>query len=80
MPGDLPTDVADAIKSAGLDNFFAGCTRAHKNEYLKWIGEAKRPETRRARIAKSMELLSARRAEEDRRAKKVRGPKRTARF
>ena len=67
MPTDpeLSPDLADALKHAGLTAFFADCTPAHRREYLKWIGEAKRPETRAARIAKTMTLLAAKAAEEN---------------
>jgi uncharacterized protein YdeI (YjbR/CyaY-like superfamily) len=64
MSAPLPADVAEALRAAGLDEFFAGCTAAHRNEYLKWINEAKRPETRRARIAGAVQRLAAKRAEE----------------
>ena len=67
---NLPPDIADALKHAGLADFFADCTQAHRNEYLKWIGEAKRPETRKARIAQAMPRLAKKRAEEQARAKK----------
>jgi uncharacterized protein YdeI (YjbR/CyaY-like superfamily) len=67
---NIPQDIADALKSAGLAGFFADCTPAHRNEYLKWIGEAKRPETRKARIGKAMRMISNKCAEEETRAKK----------
>jgi uncharacterized protein YdeI (YjbR/CyaY-like superfamily) len=66
----IPQDIADALKRVGLAEFFADCTSAHRNEYLKWIGEAKRPETRKARIGKAMEMISNKCAEEKTRAKK----------
>jgi uncharacterized protein YdeI (YjbR/CyaY-like superfamily) len=65
-----PQDFASALKAAGLADFFADCTDAHRNEYLKWIAEAKRPETREARIAKAVQMISNKRAEEEARAKK----------
>jgi uncharacterized protein YdeI (YjbR/CyaY-like superfamily) len=55
---NIPQDIADALKSARLAEFFADCTPAHRNEYLKWIGEAKRPETRKARIGKAIQMIS----------------------
>jgi len=66
---DLPQDFSDALKRAGLAAFFADCTAAHRREYLKWIGEAKRPETRAARIEKTIQMISAKRAEEKARTK-----------
>jgi uncharacterized protein YdeI (YjbR/CyaY-like superfamily) len=65
-----PQDFASALKSAGLAEFFSDCTNAHRNEYLKWIAEAKRPETRQARIIKAVQMLSDKCAEEKARAKK----------
>jgi hypothetical protein len=62
---DIPPDLAAALKGAGLADFFQGCTNAHRNEYLKWIGEAKRPETRRDRIGKALKALSDRRSKEE---------------
>jgi uncharacterized protein YdeI (YjbR/CyaY-like superfamily) len=67
---DFPQDIADALKSAGLAGFFADCTPAHRNEYLKWICEAKRPETRKVRIGKAVQMISNKCAEEKTRAKK----------
>jgi uncharacterized protein YdeI (YjbR/CyaY-like superfamily) len=66
---DIPQDLADALERAGLAEFFADCTGAHQNEYLKWIGEAKRLETRKARIEKAMQMLADKRAEEKARTK-----------
>ena len=64
MPG-IPSDLASALKSAGLADFFRDCTDAHRNEYLRWIAEAKRPETRRDRIGKALKALSERRSREE---------------
>lgn len=66
----ISKDFALALKTAGLDGFFADCTDAHRNEYLKWIGEAKKPETRQARITKAVQMLSNKCVEETARAKK----------
>jgi uncharacterized protein YdeI (YjbR/CyaY-like superfamily) len=65
-----PQDFASALKAAGLAEFFTDCTNAHRNEYLKWIGEAKRPETRQARITKAVQMISNKCAEEKARTKK----------
>jgi uncharacterized protein YdeI (YjbR/CyaY-like superfamily) len=69
----LPDDFANALKAGGLAEFFAECTTAHQREYLKWIGEAKRPITRQARISKAMQMLSEKRAHELARANKEHG-------
>lgn len=65
-----PQDFVTALKAAELADFFADCTDAHRNEYLKWIAEAKRPETRQARITKAVQMLSKKHAEERARARK----------
>ena len=68
---DVPEDFVEALERAGLAGFFADCTAAHRREYLKWVAEAKRPETRKARIAKAMQGLSEKRAQEDVRLRKT---------
>jgi uncharacterized protein YdeI (YjbR/CyaY-like superfamily) len=60
---DIPKDFSDSLKESGLDEFFSGCTRSHQQEYLKWITEAKRPETRKQRIQKAVKMLSDKCAE-----------------
>lgn len=67
---DIPEDLATALKKTGLTEFFAGCTGPHQREYLKWIGEAKRPETRAKRIDQAMVMLGKKCVEEAARAKK----------
>lgn len=67
---DIPKDFAAALKENGLADFFTDCTGPHQREYLKWIGEAKRPETRIKRIAQAMKLISAKQTEEAARSKK----------
>ncbi len=60
---DIPKDCSDALKESGLHEFFSGYAVSHRREYLKWIAEAKRPETRKSRIQKAMKMLSDRRVE-----------------
>jgi hypothetical protein len=62
---EIPPDLASALKGAGLADFFRGCTHAHRSEYLKWIGDAKRPETRSNRIGRVLRALSDKRSRED---------------
>ncbi len=66
---DTPKDFSEALKAAGLDDFFTDCTGPHRREYLQWIAEAKRSETRQARIKKAVEMLFKKRAEEAARLK-----------
>jgi uncharacterized protein YdeI (YjbR/CyaY-like superfamily) len=67
---DLPKDFSDALKESGLDELFSGYAPSHRREHLKWIDEAKRPETRKQRIQKTIMTLSAKRAEKTARLKK----------
>ncbi len=67
---NVPPDFTDALNKAGLAKFFAECTGPHQNEYLKWIAGAKQATTRQTRIAKAMQMLSAKRDEEQARKKK----------
>jgi hypothetical protein len=62
---EVPADLASALKGAGLDGFFAGCTSAHRNEYLMWLAAAKRPETKAERIRRILKALSDRRLKEE---------------
>ena len=62
---DIPKDIAVALKESGLHEFFADCTPSHQREYLKWIGEAKKPETRKRRIEQAMTRIAAKKAEEE---------------
>ncbi|HTY87932.1 MAG TPA: YdeI/OmpD-associated family protein [Candidatus Acidoferrum sp.] len=68
---DAPKDFSDALKAAGLAGFYADCTGPHRREYLQWIAEAKRPETRQARIKRAVQMLVEKRAEETARSKKT---------
>jgi len=65
-----PNDFAVALEKVKLGKFFAGCAPAHQREYLKWIGEAKRPETRKERIGKAVKMLAARSTRKPAREKK----------
>lgn len=54
----VPADLADAL--AGDDearSFFAGLAYSHRKEWVRWIEDAKRAETRSARIGKALESL-----------------------
>lgn len=61
----IPTDFAKALKQGGLWPFFADCTPSHQREYLKWIGEAKKPETRQRRIEQAVARIAVKRADEE---------------
>ena len=59
---DIPADLATAFDAAPeAAAFFAGLSQTNKLLYALWIGEAKKPETRSARVAKAVVMLSERR-------------------
>lgn len=43
---------------AAARRFFDGLSYSHRREYVEWIEEATRPETRQRRIAKAVTMLS----------------------
>jgi uncharacterized protein YdeI (YjbR/CyaY-like superfamily) len=57
----VPKDLKAALsRLPNLQSLFSALSYSHKKEYVDWIAEAKRPETRNARIRKALELLAAR--------------------
>jgi hypothetical protein len=42
-----------------LDSRFSTLSYSHQREYVDWMSEAKKPETRKARIAKTLRMLTA---------------------
>ena len=57
VPDDL--DAALARHPAARDRF-AGLSYTHRKEYVQWVSEAKKEETRRRRIDRALELLAER--------------------
>lgn len=54
----LPADLKEALAAApGAEQRFLALPPSHQREYLKWIDEAKRPETRARRIQATIERL-----------------------
>jgi len=54
LPDDLAVAMDDAARSA-----FDGLAPSHKKEWVRWVTDAKKPETRTARIEKTVEGLKA---------------------
>ena len=52
----LPDDLAAAMDEPARTTF-AGLAPSHKKEWVRWVEEAKKPETRAARIEKTVESL-----------------------
>jgi uncharacterized protein YdeI (YjbR/CyaY-like superfamily) len=56
---ELPDDLAAAMrKSKPALAFFEGLAPSHKKEWVRWVTEAKKPETRAARIEKTVASLT----------------------
>lgn len=54
----VPSDLADALLgSPSAERAFEALSFSHKREYVTWIDDAKREETRRRRIAKTLDML-----------------------
>jgi uncharacterized protein YdeI (YjbR/CyaY-like superfamily) len=45
------------MRKQGVLQFFDTLSYTNRKEYCRWISEAKREETRRMRLAKSIEML-----------------------
>mgnify|MGYP000202118029 CR=1 FL=1 len=56
---ELPEDLAAAFKKhKAAAVFFTTLAPSHKKEWVRWITEAKKPETRSSRVAKTVEALT----------------------
>jgi len=58
LPASPANDIKEALQAnpAAL-SIFEGLPPSHQNEYLNWIDEAKRDETRKRRIAGMIDRL-----------------------
>jgi uncharacterized protein YdeI (YjbR/CyaY-like superfamily) len=55
----VPDDLREALSAApNAQARFNALPPSHRAEYLTWIAEAKKPDTRARRIAKTIDLLS----------------------
>lgn len=54
----MPEDVAARLADAGLQAAFRARPPYQRNDYLGWIGRAKRAETREKRIAQMLDELA----------------------
>ena len=54
----LPDDLAAALDD-GARAFFDGLAPSHRKEWVRWVEDAKKPETRAARVEKTAEALRA---------------------
>ncbi|PWT80096.1 MAG: antitermination protein NusB [Blastocatellia bacterium] len=54
---EVPPEFKSLMKKAGLLPFFEGLSFTHRQEYSRWITEAKKEETRARRVDKAIEML-----------------------
>ncbi|MBP1988812.1 YdeI/OmpD-associated family protein [Paenibacillus eucommiae] len=55
---EVPDDLRHALHEVPeIEAFFDGLAYSHRKEYVRWITEAKREETRRSRIEKALDKL-----------------------
>ena len=58
QPEALAADITDALKaSPEAETFFQSVAPFYRKNFLRWIDQAKRPETRAARIAEMVTML-----------------------
>jgi len=58
-PVETPADLADALRAnAAARGTFERFAPSHRREYIEWLEEAKREETRRKRLAQAVEWLA----------------------
>lgn len=56
----IPADLAEALAAVpAADRAFRGLPPSHRREYLTWIAEAKKPDTRHRRITKAVQMVLA---------------------
>jgi Bacteriocin-protection, YdeI or OmpD-Associated/Domain of unknown function (DUF1905) len=54
---EVPPAFAEALAAGGVRDDFDALSFTHRREYVRWIEEAKREETRERRLAKAVEML-----------------------
>ena len=54
---DLPAAFSEALDAGGVRDEFDALSFTHRKEYVRWIEEAKRDETRERRLAKAVGML-----------------------
>jgi len=56
---EVPPEFAKLMKKEGVLEAFEKLSFTHRKEYCRWITEAKKEETRQARLAKAVAMLKA---------------------
>ena len=59
----IPEELAATLaRRPDLERAFSAMSASHRNEYARWVGEAKRPETRASRAEKALAMIAERAA------------------
>lgn len=54
----IPVELSEALsENEAAERIFAALPPSHRNEYLRWVSEAKRAETRRRRATRAAEMM-----------------------
>ena len=53
----VPENLSQAMEAGGVRAFFDGLAYTHQKEYVQWILEARKEETRQNRIAKAIGMM-----------------------
>lgn len=53
----VPDDLAEALAEAGATEAFEALAPSHRKEYVRWVTEAKKPETRARRVADAVPMI-----------------------
>jgi Bacteriocin-protection, YdeI or OmpD-Associated/Domain of unknown function (DUF1905) len=54
---EVPAAFGEALAAGGVREEFDALSYTHRREYVRWLEEAKRDETRERRLAKAVEML-----------------------
>ncbi len=57
---ELPAELLGELRNAALDAVFSRLPPSHQREFINWIESAKKPETRKARIEKTVTAVRER--------------------
>jgi hypothetical protein len=56
---EVPADLAAALGAGPARDFFDQLSFTYRKEWVRWVTEAKKPETRASRVEKTVEALKA---------------------
>jgi hypothetical protein len=63
---EIPEELLKSLrKNKAAATFFESLSYSHKKEYTDWIGSAKKPETKLARVEKAIEMLQSKQRRDD---------------